>query len=568
MRVKLIGEGQLTSPVVASGSISIQAPCELSIMNSAQNEQRASDPLFPTFWVVGMLRLLSAAALSFAAFLAWSAFQAGDIAGCAGGGIWDCSHVLHSKWAKWMSIPVSIPAAALYSSMLISLLFAGQRTPLNVRRVAWSIVTTLAFAAAFSAVWFICLQVFILEHLCKYCLVVHGCGLAIALLTLVHRPFHWAATGKMGALAAAAAGVLILGQVYGKEAQSYAIDVHEAQPSDSIASFDSPTDGEFLAPPDDVFAAPDEEMVFDSPADEVDVFAAPTEDETRPVSTSHPENVPADGNESSQLFPATNGNAVDPFTTVPRRPRSAPVPTLSPPPATQSSNPLRAPKHNSTPEPAGLTVQDDAVRPAGHQPPAAGKRLIRYPGADVNLNVAHWPILGSDQAPHVVVELFDYTCPYCRTMHKHINVARQRFGNDIAFIVMPVPLNGRCNPTITNTSPEHAEACEIARLALGVWRCNADAFPSFHNWLMSEDRSRTAGEARQHAETLVDATMLKEALAKPMLTKFIDRHVALYTRSGKGTLPKLLTERVTVRGKMDSAETFCNMLEEKLKIGK
>lgn len=552
-------------------------------MNSQQTKPRVNaSHAFPTLWVVGTLRLLATAAFAFAVFLAWSAFQAGDIAGCSGGGVWDCSHVLHSKWAKWMSIPVSIPAAALYASMLVSLLFVGEGVPKSVRRTAWSLVTTMAFAAALSAIWFIYLQVFVLEHLCKYCLVVHGCGLVIAALAILKRPFAWSATAKMGAVAAAAASVLILGQVYGKAPQTFAVEVHDSHDHDSqpsasdVATLDAPADDEFGSPLDefaaDEFAAPVEDSE-DLVASEEDVFAAPVEVDdgnTRPVSTAAPQESPA-ATDSTMID--SSPNPVSPFATAPNPivPARIPPPSLAPP--LPSLGPPLPPATSEPPVAKGLVIEDPQVQPIGHEEPVKTrpvatqkKRLVRYPGADVNLNVANWPILGSDQAPHVVVELFDYTCPYCRTMHKHITVARERFGDQVAFIVMPVPLSRECNPTVRNTSPDHADACEIARLALGVWRCDANAFPPYHEWLMAGDHARTAAEARQHAETLVDAAKLRETLAKPLLSQFISRHVALYKRSGEGTLPKLLTERVTVRGKMDSADTLCRTLKDNLGI--
>lgn len=563
-------------------------------MNSAHlDKHHERRHVFPSLWVVGTLRLLAVAAFAFACFLAWSAQQVGDIAGCAGGGVWDCSHVLHSKWAKWMSIPVSIPAAALYASMISALLFVGDSAPRKVRKMAWQIVTTLAFAAALSAIWFVYLQVFVLEHLCKYCLIVHGCGLIIAALALYHRPFNWQATSRMAAIAATAASVLIFGQIFGKEPVTYQVDIHDpVAHSESDDDFSAPTDDEFSAPIDEVASDDD---VFEAPSD---VFESP-EDSTRPVSTIRPDADLQAIDASPSPFPSSDALRFGtlrikpiqvtgpPWTPVPKKPTSdarvadelelakpgalngtgtpalAPIPSFSPPAGVAPAVPAERPETFTNSE---VKQASDEQPVPKEKAPAKVKRLVRYPGADVNLNVANWPILGSEEAPHVVVELFDYTCPYCRTMHGHITTARQRFGEQIAFIVMPVPLNGRCNPTVRNTSPEHVDACEIARLALAVWRCDAEAFPPYHEWLMAGDRSRTAAEARQQAESIVDAEQLKAVLASPVLSKFIDRHVALYKRAGEGTLPKLLTERMTVRGKMDSAETLCRTLQDNLTL--
>lgn len=578
----------------------------------------------PSQWVTNCIRLLAVTALGVAAFLAWSAYQVGDIAGCSGGGIWDCGHVLHSKWSKWMTIPVSIPAAVVYASMLMALLFAGPKSPASVRKAAWAIVSTLAFAAALSAIWFIYLQVFEIEHLCKWCLMTHSCGLLIASLILIKRPFGWTSTVGMGSLALMGVSVLVLGQVYGKEPATFAIDVHSAPAPDSVAVLESASEMEFGSPLDE-FSAPSDDFMeqgeFASPLDDLDPDVEAAVEKIHPVSTQpvrttpvhaspeDPDDLVSDPTRSmrriSPALPLTAGvpdpaSAVsDAPVTVTATPNLAPVPALTPvvpptsgPPRAATPVPTLAPlpeeakassavyeepvadKSEADKKKSGQTNKDQAgkasdakVRPvAGETQAAPKKRLVYYPGAEINLNVANWPILGSNTAPHIVVELFDYTCPYCRVMHQHMNVARQRFGDEIAFIVMPVPLSRECNPTVQSTSPEHAEACEIARLALGVWRCDASQFPKYHHWLLSADRARTAHEARRHAESLVSPDRLQRVLAGTLLPRFLNQHVELYRRSGEGTLPKLLTERVTVRGRMDSADTLCRTLQENLNI--
>jgi hypothetical protein len=149
-------------------------------------------------------------------------------------------------------------------------------------------------------------------------------------------------------------------------------------------------------------------------------------------------------------------------------------------------------------------------------------------------------------------------------MNAHLSVARQRFGDQLAIVALPVPLNIRCNPTAKGNGAGHEEACEIARLALALWRTDAKAFPLFHDWLFAVGRSRTLAEARGYANQLVDPARLRHYESGALVDKFIARHVKLYERSGQGTLPKIFTEKLTIKGQMRSANELTDVLQNHL----
>ena len=166
--------------------------------------------------------------------------------------------------------------------------------------------------------------------------------------------------------------------------------------------------------------------------------------------------------------------------------------------------------------------------------------------------------MGKPDAKYVFVEMFDYTCPYCRATHQAVRGAIEHFGDDLAIIALPVPLDSACNRTVGYTAPEHAEACEIAKIAVAVWRCSRRQFPPFHSWLF--EQARTAAEARQHAAELVGEKALQEELALPHAGNYIAKHVELYERVGSGSLPKILFPRSTVSGSVESASTLIDMI--------
>jgi hypothetical protein len=148
-------------------------------------------------------------------------------------------------------------------------------------------------------------------------------------------------------------------------------------------------------------------------------------------------------------------------------------------------------------------------------------------------------------------------------MNRDLVVARNQFGRDLAIIVLPVPLQTDCNPCVRQTSPEHREACELTNLALSVWRVNPAAFAEYHDWLCAVESGRTASDARVEAERRVDPNALRTVLTGRVPGQYIAQHVAIYQRAGEGNLPKLLSDVMTVTGKMSSAKSLCDTLQAK-----
>ena len=60
----------------------------------------------------------STVALVISAYLAYATFTMSDVAGCGGGSIFDCGHVLHSKWSKAAGIPVSVFAFITHATLI------------------------------------------------------------------------------------------------------------------------------------------------------------------------------------------------------------------------------------------------------------------------------------------------------------------------------------------------------------------------------------------------------------------------------------------------------------------
>jgi len=178
------------------------------------------------------LRGLIFVALGSAGYLAWVSFQAGDaMLGCGGLPQLDCEHVLTSRWAVWLGMPVSVPAVGVYAAMFVATFLLGPRLPTPLRRAATAALMLLALLAAGAALWFVVLLTLVVGEPCLWCLVVHTCGLTCAGLILLQASARSAGArqqsdaaradltalpvrgaGSMVALAGVGVAVLIVGQ--------------------------------------------------------------------------------------------------------------------------------------------------------------------------------------------------------------------------------------------------------------------------------------------------------------------------------------------------------------------
>ncbi len=173
------------------------------------------------------IRFLFVAAMAVSAYLAWLSLTGGQAVGC--GPDSGCDQVLHSRWAYWFGLPVSMLALALYSLILgASFRLAGE-TPAAVRQKTWAWLIPSAMVVVGSALWFVGLQALVVKAFCPFCMAAHTFGSVAALLLLLKAPVQTAAAGAVASgkevfvsrrslvwfalIGVAGVGVLIAGQV-------------------------------------------------------------------------------------------------------------------------------------------------------------------------------------------------------------------------------------------------------------------------------------------------------------------------------------------------------------------
>lgn len=455
--------------------------------------------------------LLSFIAVSISGYLSYVAFTSSKILAC-GGGIFNCEHVLTSKWSTLLGLPVAAWASSMYLGVLAALLFSNRSAmsaqPSLLRKWSWGIVTTAAVSAGLAAMWFIGLQAFVLEHYCPWCLGAHSCGILLCISTLCFSPLAGRVKGMCASLGFIGALGLVVMQLMAPEPRTY----------EEVDYLQTPIDGGVIQEPD----------TFDAPGNDSDVFLAPDAQSSLKL---------------DDLWIAQRGwtdalkAVMNPTLLLTAQVGDAPA----------QSQPA-----------AGAGAQPAA---AGAQPAAAGTpqpqvRAVLLSVADIKLRPEQWPMLGSPDAQHIFVEMFDYTCKHCRKTQKAIKGARDQMGPNLGVILLPVPLNRNCNPHATGNP--NVNACELAELALSVWKAdqtnNTNHFPAFHEWLLEGDNPPALATATAKATSIVGAETL--ASMKSSAQKFINSNVAIYNKMRAGAVPKLIFPTTVMTGEVQDAKAL------------
>ena len=483
-------------------------------VSGAGNSQRKFD--FVTLSIVGLI----VAALGFSGYLSWAALTSNSVAGCDGSQIFDCGHVLQTKWSKVFGIPVGVPAVGLYLAALVAFTVSKFGSTEKIRKSAYGLLAFASLTAAVAALWFISLQIFVVEHLCQYCLAAHCCGLVLAAIVFYNSSLTKTRLFGTASMSLASVAILALGQILAEPPQSYVLENHTT--TDAPAS---------VSGSEDLFSAPG----TDVEVSEGELFSAPG---TPDVSTLQRARKKAPSNFALNAIQLLSGNVG--LVTLKKQSNS-----------TQQSTAEDEKEASTTDQNAGGKG-------------AAGKsRTIGIQGGSVRLAVEQWPLVGRRDAGDVLVEMFDYTCPTCRANHKSIAGAMDKLGEDqIAFIALAIPMNSDCNSTVSKTNPKAVQACELAKLATAVWRVDPEKFGAYHNWLFQGDVPPTTESAKTRAEGLVGRQKLDAELSGGVVDAYIAKQVQLYQSIGAGTVPKLLFANTTVSGKVGTTDSLVALIKQ------
>jgi uncharacterized membrane protein/protein-disulfide isomerase len=518
--------------------------------------------LLPGKFLLAFLAIPMLIAFGISIYLTYVTATASEVVGCSGGELFDCGHVIYSKWSKFLTMPVSALAVGTYAAMIVATIVTSiSSLSTTVRQWAWTAVTGLAIAAACSAIYFTALQVFVLEHLCPWCLGAHTCGLIIAATILAMSRINMRRLAGVTSLAVSGLVVMAVAQINAAEPQKYEVvtfptvasEDSEAQATETFTNSigagsaieSAPSDDEdFFAPPvdededDSLFAPPTEE-------DHDDLFEPPSEDEDS-LSTSNIMNEAFAV--AAMLYPQVAVSMLQQ-----EGPQEGDA-------ALDSQQKIDAAAAEAMEALQQRAEKESAAAKAGAAKKAK-RRIVSTMGGAIKLAAKDWPLDGSPDAKHIFIEMFDYTCSHCRSTSKAVLNAKKKLNDDVAVLLLPIPLCKACNANVQKDNPMHAEACQLAELSVAVWRCNREKFPEFHHWMFEGEAAPTYASALEKATAMVGNEQLQKELGKSVSKAYIQKNVQLYGKVGAGQVPKLLFPGTMVQGEFTGVDALVDLIK-------
>jgi uncharacterized membrane protein len=176
---------------------------------------------------LGIIRGLATVAFGISAYLLWASLTGSRLPGC--GLESSCDAVLHSRWAYWLGVPVSLGALVAYGTVLWASFRIAPPHANSERQKGWLVLIFMSLVVLGAAVWFVGLQALVIKAFCPYCMTAHSCGALMAVLVLSQAPLRrqsqktqrlslevWVTQQALGPIALAALvvlAVLVAGQV-------------------------------------------------------------------------------------------------------------------------------------------------------------------------------------------------------------------------------------------------------------------------------------------------------------------------------------------------------------------
>ena len=193
-----------------------------------------------------------------------------------------------------------------------------------------------------------------------------------------------------------------------------------------------------------------------------------------------------------------------------------------------------------------------------------GPRLLSLYSGQFQIDLGTVPMIGLPDAPHIIVYLFDYGCPHCRTLHGILKNTQLQLSNRLGVVCLPMPMSTNCNKLIPAKFNTHSNACDYARLGLAVWLAKPEAKRQFDDWLFTPEHPVLVTEAKSYAIGLVGAERLEVALSDPSIANQIQIdcqiHFANWQATGRPTMPQLILGKAISLGPLISVEHLLALL--------
>jgi uncharacterized membrane protein len=500
------------------------------------------------------LAVLAWLAFGIASYLAWNAVTGSAVAGCSMNSGHGCDAVLSSVWSKWLGIPVAVLGLGCYAALAsLSVLLWVRSEPASTW-IATAFVM-LSLVAALASIWFIGVQVIAIGELCKYCLVVDTCGILLGIIATTFAVRSWLADRSVSKSRGLQPGLMALrtalpsGAAAGATSPSPQTPMRPATPSPPALGYAFGgavpmivllIAGQFI------FRAKTWEVQKVTLTDSINLTDS-GDGKTADDSKAPPEKPegPTDGTATT----GADGNSKTVSTADPLEPYSKNV---------ADSDGNKVEQTAASPQTNDANTKSTAAN-------AEPERLVKFLGGKLTLDTYKNPIIGSPDAPHIVVEIVSYDCPHCRKMHATMQQALKRYGDQVALLVMPIPYEQDCNKLITDPAASHRGACGTAKRAVAIARIDRSEFAKFHDFLMTGKDNPPVDKVIPKANGLVDRDRLRDLIRGPDVNKQIQGYIELFGKLKKGLPIQILGDH-TISGSVEKPEDVFKAWEEHLGV--
>jgi protein-disulfide isomerase/uncharacterized membrane protein len=178
---------------------------------------------------------------------------------------------------------------------------------------------------------------------------------------------------------------------------------------------------------------------------------------------------------------------------------------------------------------------DDPQKLADYFKAKAAKEYAAAPVQKIDLKDV--PSKGPSNAPVLVVEYFDYLCPFCRNLAAAFTQFLPQSGNRVVVYFKNFPLDKECNASLNQTV--HPGACWLSMGA--VCAINQGRFQSYHERVFGTELHdpKPADVVRVAAEAGLDAAAMESCLAAPATRQRVVEQIAEAQRMGVQSTPSL-----------------------------
>jgi uncharacterized membrane protein/thiol-disulfide isomerase/thioredoxin len=455
----------------------------------------------PVRWTLVVLAWI---AFSVAGYLAFHSVTGTAVAGCTLGSGHGCDVVLSSSWSKWIGVPIAVLGLAVYATLASLALFLGRGGEAANRWIT-TIFVMLAVVAAGASAWFIGVQVFALRTYCRYCLVADTSGIVLGILALgaaVQRIIAQRNSSRFGGLQPGLMALRPVGAGVPRTASAAAVAMPASPPSLLMAFGGALPLLAILIGGQLLFAAKTYRVEKVALTDSIDMNGRNTKDTQSGSATQRIAMRPTSSDDDHSGI--EDEKSVGDTTKL-------------------ASSDAKASDPHPPSEASGKTTDATAPDP--------GKtRLVKFLGGKLVLDIYKHPIIGSPEAPHIIIEMVSYDCPHCRKMNSMIHEALDHYGDQVALLVMPIPLDKDCNKLITDPAVTHPGACGTARMVIGLAKLDPKSFARFHDFLMSGDNDKPPRMEKiiPKAYGMVPADKLRELQRGPEVAKQLESYVDLF----------------------------------------